>query len=229
LSNLVNAQNNLPAIWLREKISGFASAVISIVPSGYEAYCRLLHPAYFDESGNLLSVGWQRLFSDAGICIDKTSQWESIISTLGEHASLHCNPPLEGSLEEDYYKAMIEVLKSHTNTPEKIWFGIWVGYESVCEVYKLTPTFSLLGRDYYLLSGNLTQSQRSLCRGPFYQSANIFWPDDRAWCVGSDVDLKSSYISASESAVHELMIQFAGEAFRVDPHDSITLNMKSLS
>lgn len=223
MSALVNAQDELPANWLREKICGFSSGVTSIVPSGYEAYSRLLHPAYSVESGKKIPVPWQSLSSGVRFSIDKTSQWENISAHLEGQVSLHYDTPLEGSLEADIYKKLIAVLKAHTSFPEKVWFGVWTGYESVCEAYKTAPKFSLASRDYYLLSGGLSQSIGSLCDSPFYQSANIFWPEDRAWCVGSDIDLKSTYIASSQQVVCELSAEFAGEIFQVDPRDPITL------
>ncbi|MCZ4590055.1 hypothetical protein R1X32_13475 [Rhodococcus opacus] len=35
-------------------------------------------------------------------------------------------------------------------------------------------------------------------------SPNLWWPDDRAWCVATDVDLMASYVGASTECVHAI-------------------------
>jgi hypothetical protein len=38
-----------------------------------------------------------------------------------------------------------------------------------------------------------------------YRSPSLWWPEDRAWCVGTDVDLNSSYIGASVNCIEALL------------------------
>ena len=52
-----------------------------------------------------------------------------------------------------------------------------------------------------------------------YQSASLWWPDDRSWCVATDVDLVSSYLAGSRACVDELIADPDLEVLEV-PGDS---------
>ncbi|MBF6301547.1 hypothetical protein IU459_29005 [Nocardia amamiensis] len=49
----------------------------------------------------------------------------------------------------------------------------------------------------------------------FPQSPNIFWPDDRAWCVATDIDLDWTYVGGSEELVRSIVAEPRFEAFRL--------------
>lgn len=224
MSGIFPATSDQPTVWLKNKLSGFASNVNSIVPSGYAAYARLLHPAYSSSTDKPTRVSWQSVADQVGMAIDKASQWESLVASLPEQVLKLYEPPLEGTLDPDIYSALIAILKTHTNTPEICWYGVWEGYDYLLLSVKKAPKFSLSGRNYHLLEGALTLSPVSFCDGPFFQSANIFWPDDRAWCVASEIDFRSTYIAVSEKAIHDLLAHFSGELFRVALDERVTLN-----
>ncbi len=209
-----------PSMWLRDALVGFASSVVSIVPAGYVGYARLLHPAYRRSNSHSQKVGWHDIASLGGIVVDKESQWERIAELLPPAIRNSYEPPLEGTLDQETYRELISLLKGHTDTPSMCWYGVWNGYEYIQPEYKRAPLFQLPGRSYHLLQGTL--SALSFCKGPFFQSANLFWPDDRRWCVASEVDFRSTYIAAaSEEVLDELLTTFRGELFRVMPEDCV--------
>lgn len=210
-------------IWLKDKLIGFASNVNSIVPSGYAAYVRLLHPAYLSSTDEPTRASWQSVADQVDMAIDKASQWESLTTSLPTQVLNLYESPLEGTLDPAIYEALIAILKTHTNTPEVCWYGVWDGYDYKLEVVKKAPKFSLNSRCYHLLEGALTLPPISLCNGPFFQSANIFWPDDCAWCVVSEIDFSSTYIAVSEKAIQDLLAHFSGELFRVALDERVTL------
>lgn len=223
MSVIYPATSLQPTVWLKDKLIGFASNVNSIVPSGYEAYVRLLHPAYLLSTDKPMRVSWQSMVDQADMAIDKASQWESLTTSLPKQVLNLYEPPSEGTLDPETYKALIAILKTHTNTPEVCWYGLWEGYDYKLELVKKAPKFSLSGRYYHLLEGALVSHPVSFCDGPFFQSANIFWPDDRAWCVASEIDFRSTYIAVSEEAIQDLLARFPGELFRVTLDECITL------
>jgi hypothetical protein len=47
---------------------------------------------------------------------------------------------------------------------------------------------------------------------PASQSANAWWPADRAWFVATDIDLVSTYVGGSAAAVSALLACSAVEA-----------------
>ncbi|WP_305091365.1 hypothetical protein [Prescottella sp. R16] len=44
-------------------------------------------------------------------------------------------------------------------------------------------------------------------------SAHLWWPDDKAWCVATDIDLMSTYLGASEECVAAVLADTGLEAF----------------
>ncbi len=40
---------------------------------------------------------------------------------------------------------------------------------------------------------------------PWEQSAGLWWPADRAWCVATDVELVSTYVVGSAACVADLL------------------------
>src|SRR5690349_23203664 len=43
--------------------------------------------------------------------------------------------------------------------------------------------------------------------------ANLWWPDDRAWCVVTDIDLTSTYVGGSAGCIGELLAHTGLEAW----------------
>ena len=56
---------------------------------------------------------------------------------------------------------------------------------------------------------------------PWYRSPSLWWPEDRAWCVATDVDLETSYLGASKAGVDALMDKAGVEVMRVAAHQSV--------
>lgn len=224
MSVIFPATNVQPTDWLKNRLIGFASNVNSIVPSGYAAYARLLHPAYSSSTDKPTRISWQSVADHVGMTVNKESQWEILAASLPKHVLKLYEPPLEGTLEPEIYEALLAILKTHTNNSGVCWYGLWDGYDYLLEPVKNAPKFSLSDRNYHLLQGALTLPPVSFCDGPFFQSANIFWPDDHAWCVASEIDFRSTYIAVSEKAIQDLLAHFPRELFRVSLDDRITLN-----
>ena len=60
------------------------------------------------------------------------------------------------------------------------------------------------------------------------QSANLWWPKDRAWCVATEIDFDTTYIGGTQSAISAILACEALEAYQVEPTDSLldTINPK---
>lgn len=209
------------AVWLQDALEGFASSVTSIVPSGFEAYARLLHPLRPTKADTIGRVSWQAIAERVGIEIDEHSQWEGIAEVLPTAILEGYEPPAEGTLDPETTQELSDILKLHTNTPRQCWYGYWTGYEYLQEVLRCAPVFHLNGRDYHLFHGDVDLAAELFRAEPFFQSANIFWPGDHAWCVASEIDFCSSYIAASNKSISDLMSVFRGSMFRVTPDQRV--------
>ncbi|KAB2349479.1 hypothetical protein [Actinomadura rudentiformis] len=82
------------------------------------------------------------------------------------------------------------------------------------------PLIHLPTRDYYLLTGPLEAAYGLGAATESYfffpQSPNLFWPDDRAWCVATDIDLDSTYVGGSAELIRELVAGERLEAFTIE-------------
>ncbi|MGH9323371.1 MAG: hypothetical protein ACRD3V_26250, partial [Vicinamibacteria bacterium] len=61
------------------------------------------------------------------------------------------------------------------------------------------------GRTYFLLSGPVSAAERFTFGEHSFQSPNVWWPDDRAWLVHTEIDYHSTYVGGSRGLVEELL------------------------
>lgn len=59
---------------------------------------------------------------------------------------------------------------------------------------------------------------------PDGQSPNLFWPDDRAWCVASEIDFDSTLVAGSTALIEALLTAPGLEVWPVEGHDSLAFD-----
>lgn len=91
------------------------------------------------------------------------------------------------------------------------------------------PRIELPGRDYYLLSGRIEAAGESLGRGRWEQSANLWWPEDRSWCVATEIDFNTTYAGGTESLVDDLLAASALEVMRAEISGGVTWDSDHLN
>ena len=65
---------------------------------------------------------------------------------------------------------------------------------------------SVPGRELFLLHGAVEEVLTNLSdMGPRCRSPNLWWPDDRAWCVGTEIDFNWSYIGGSSACIEQIL------------------------
>ncbi len=219
------------ADWVRESLTTFAKDVASIVPGRFAAYGRILHPLDGGErwadvakaTGRVLhpEVQFQGVATPVGEPVPP-AQWEV-------RGRWRC--PSTGTMPTDARKELAGVLARFTTTPNRIWFGLWTGYGNLhpprgaarllsrsgdalsesthpdphpeperLEVRPGRPTLELPSRSYIVYSGSLDELAGWPWDGP-----NLWWPDDRAWFVATEIDFVSTYVGGSEEAVDALL------------------------
>ncbi len=204
------------ADWIRSRLHPFnAYDVGSVVPTGFAAYARILHPAFTRER----EVRWAEVATWSGRLIHPEVQFHALVPSLSLDAigtEPFNFPPRNGVLPESQAQALAGLLSEHTTTRDKCWFCLWDGYGdfnagAFVRAYKdsfagrwqrwrtehvrvslakpkprrvpgkrVTPNAQ---RSYFLFSGPVTKAA-GWRGGP-----NIWWPEDRAWCVASEIDL----------------------------------------
>jgi hypothetical protein len=114
--------------------------------------------------------------------------------------------PLDGSLEEEECQLLAEVLAGFTGTQELYWFCLWDGFGGLGlpGQEEGPPRVRAEHRDYLLFTGPVTDAT-AFRNDPWFQSPNLWWPEDRAWCVSTEIDGYSTYIGAEHACIDALV------------------------
>src|SRR5215211_5224880 len=132
---LVNDQDLHPsadvtaADWLESRLRRFGSAVAAVVPDGFPAYVRILHPARGPDGR---PVRWAEVAAWSGRTVHRLAQFHAISRPA---ASAPTGPvpwdgedPPEGNLPAGLLRILCATLAEHTSTPRSCWFCLWDGY-----------------------------------------------------------------------------------------------------
>ncbi|MCF7547323.1 hypothetical protein [Pseudonocardia sp. WMMC193] len=157
------------------------------------------------------------------------------------------SPPEPGNLPAAALAALLDVLSESTGDQQCV-FALWEGlgwvdgrgawYQrrdadgTVIEegeppsAFPLEvldgPRLRLPGRDYLLFAGPLADATGlGDPRGVWPQSPNLFWPQDRAWCVATEIDFDSTLIGGSQALIDSVLTHPGLEAWPVSPEDSL--------
>lgn len=151
------------AAWLTDRIIGFGESVLSIVPSGFEAYARVFHPACPGGSFSNLRPGqtpltWAEVARSRGTTAHRAMQWPSLIGTYtsSNYPRAPDHPGVEpamGELPLEVVIVVMELLKRQTESPDRYWFAVCDGFGELSDFVRAAPTFDLPHRHYYLLVG----------------------------------------------------------------------------
>lgn len=77
---------------------------------------------------------------------------------------------------------------------------------------RTVPRFARPHRDYYLVTGPVAAAPelRTPGRRQDWQRPDLWWPEDRAWFVATDVDLSSLSVGAGPAMLDELRAELPG-------------------
>ena len=148
------------------------------------------------------------------------------------YARIANNELSNGLLEHRGATALAEILSNHTSRPDACWFCLWDGYgylhpggmawmvaarppfarlHRAFRLFQLRwsrprvsefrdqPRVRLPNRDYLLFSGAVSDA------AGWDDGPNLWWPDDRAWCVASEIDLDDTFIGGPEPLIAHLL------------------------
>jgi hypothetical protein len=226
--------------WVIAGLRGFGESVLSVVPAGFSEYVRAFHPAYRSAGLGQVRVTWAEIARANGRRMHAGVQLGSITGSeryeWDGQAGVFDQPPQTGNLPRELLDPLADVLARHTSTPCTCYFAVWTGCGRLPPEVRSAPTFSVPERTYHLLAGPVG-AVRELADAwqPFgTQSPHLWWPQDHAWCVATEVDLKTTYIGADRSCAQELVSLPEVETATVSPDLGIdwlsdTLNPRQTS
>jgi hypothetical protein len=191
----------------------------AIVPTGFAAYARVF--PWIDLRGEARRLRWAELAAINGRVAHPLMEFHLIASPAPGHGPSPIAPehwPFGGMFGTEIGE-LADVLRDFTRTPDLIWYCVWVGWAGVEETETGTQIHHHI-RDYFLSSGPIQEvTSFGYAEGP-----DIWWPDDRAWCVGSDTDLAASYVGGSLGCIDALLSSKALEAMPVSSDDRVDID-----
>jgi pimeloyl-ACP methyl ester carboxylesterase len=146
-----------------------------------------------------------------------TGGWEFVAEE--DQSPLWDDSPAEGHLPSSVAARLAGVLRRHTGTPDDCWFGVWQGWGGALST---TTLLRLPAREHLLVRGPVELAAANMAAEPSEQSANLWWPADRAWCVATDVDLMSTYVGGSAACLAELAAIPELEVLPATPDEPVT-------
>jgi hypothetical protein len=123
--------------------------------------------------------------------------------------------PSQGHLPDAECRRLVPILRAFTSTPDRCYFGVWEGFGvPELQAFAKRPRLTLPHRAYFLFPGPI-DAVSSLSFGTFQQPPNLWWPEDRAWCVASEIDLTETYLAGSEACIKRVVGDPDLEAFQI--------------
>jgi hypothetical protein len=238
------------ADWIASRLSPWADGhvITIVVPTGFEAYARVLHPAETTDTGDRL-VRWADVAAWSGLPLRDDAQFHSIALPPATAPSgpppYNGQGPQQGSLYLPDAEALAAIARDWTATPEDCWFCVWDGYgwDSAVTFTALTetgrssgiivepardpvpgpvregPRVHLPHRDYFLYQG---PAGAVAGLAAWEQSPNLCWPADRAWCVATEIDLQWTYVGGPRGLIDAILADDRIEALPADPDDPVS-------
>lgn len=203
--------------------------VTAVVPVGFEAYARVLHPAATPDGGGPL-VRWRDVAAWSGRPLRRDAQFHSIALPPDDPGSPRPGAgqlPQQGSLWAPDAEAIAALARDWTATPDDCWFCVWDGFGwagddggPVPPGVTAGPRVTLAERSY-LLYGGPAEDVAALAGlpGTGGQCPSLWWPADRAWCVATDIDLPWSYLAGPRGLIDAVLASDTVEALPSGPDD----------
>jgi len=193
-----------PGGWILPLLHPFNQDTGSVVPAGFEAYCRIFHPVV-PADPDLPVRTWTQVARENGRIPHAGMQFHMISRPVGQAAP---RVPAQdarlswGSLPIAERIELVELLRDYTGTPEACWFAVWSGYGDV------ESGGSLLrhpGRQYVVFPGPIDAVVGSPHVASGRRSPNVWWPDDRRWIVVTEIDFAWTYVGGPGHLVEDLL------------------------
>jgi hypothetical protein len=215
------------ADWIVENVRDFGKGVGSLVPVTFDGYARILHPASSDAAGGgTVDVAWSQVAAANGRIAHAAMEWVAITGDWkfernAGQPGVWDHAPSIGSLPPRLAESLADVLAGFTTTPSECWFGVWEGYGNAPFRLETLPLIAMPQRKMALLRGPLRAAGTAFSGSGWPESASLWWPDDRTWCVATDIDLMSTYVGGSTRCITALLADGRLEAFRVSPDQTV--------
>lgn len=188
------------ASWVMQELAPFQDlTVAAFIPARFESYARVLHPAGLRVGDVVQSVRWADIGRAAGESVNHAADWNTIVIPAMSGPGWDHEPAI-GTLPPATAEALVETLRRQTATPDKCWFGVWDGLGGLPRRHT-SGVLNFPSRPMRLLTGSVECAGQPLSDPPMQQSPSVWWPQDRAWFVATDVDLMSTFVGGTADCI----------------------------
>ena len=183
----------------------------SIVPQGFPAYARILHPAY--SGADDTPVRWASVAAEHGQVAHPLMKFERL---LGRDDPTWDADPSMGQLPMEEASIIVSTLRHFTTTPDRCYLLVWDGYGGLVErSFPPSRKLNLPDRSYWAYVGNIDSVLELSDEGNILQGPNLWWPEDQAWVVATEIDFVDTHVGGSTECVSQLLDDFRLEAFPI--------------
>jgi len=191
--------------WIGPRLHPFGQDIGSVIPGGFGAYARLFHPVEVDESRR---ERWSDVAARTGRIVHPEMQFHMIAAPRGQTRSVDYNrrnQPRMGTLHLGHRRILVDHLRKATTTPDRCWFAMWEGFGGLNDG-GVRERVQLPSRNYLLYSGTIDRAlETPMDPFPLDQSPNLWWPEDRAWFVATEIDFDSTFVGGDNGLIAELV------------------------
>jgi hypothetical protein len=234
-----------PAAWIDERLMrrpGPGVRVGDVIPTGFEAYARVFHPVRLGSPQ--VATRWSTIAARTGRTVHPEMQIEHVSVPLDLNRASEYPFERLTEVEAATLAEVLRPFTSTPQVCWfAVWegYGLFDGgmtifgptsdedpavtegrqlleYERVRrvrDVVERIPRFETHNdRTYHLFRGPLEAAPLGI--NGIDQPPNLWWPDDRAWCVATEIDGFSTYVGGSQSCIAAVLGDERFEALRSD-------------
>lgn len=216
------------ADWIVANVRNFQHDVGSLLPVTFDAYARVLHPALRDcpAGEDIDDVTWADVAAANGRAAHAAMEWVAITGDWSfvdrrTQPGVWDRAPSTGRLPQRQAAALADVLARFTTTPAECWFAVWDGYGNAPYQRGALQLIRMPQRPMVLLSGPLRAAGAAFSGGAWPESASLWWPADRTWCVATDIDLMSTYLGGTVECIAAMLADQRLEAYPVSVDQTV--------
>ena len=239
------ANSAVEADWVAKALSnGEWGHVSGVIPSGFEAYAAVRHPAWrcdcTEENLADLRSGYEigrpirwaevaesdipvvygyAMHTKRRITLVRQTQYRRLqtgdwvvdelpdaeLILVLQPGDAWITGPREGSLESGLARTLQSVLAQETAGSVPCWFGIWEGFGWLTEAQRAAPAIEAPGRRWRLFRAPLDHLEQSWESGFENQTSNLAWPEDRSWCLATEIDAEVTYVGGSKDLINAIL------------------------
>lgn len=201
--------------WILDRYKPRGNDVSTLIPSGFDAYARVFHPAKRTvdrKAHRSVDVGWRIVAAANKKVAHPGMQWGSIVGNwakLGNEGLWDKEPDI-GTLPESALDAIAKILSENSRIDDTCYFGFWEGH-SYSELPMLAPRLTLSIGPLLVFSGEISAVTRKFQS----ETPSVWWPSSHEWFVSTDIDLMTTFIGGSRQCIEALTSHRAIEAMKV--------------